>query len=647
MYYYEVYVGEVRYQNYTPLTYMSKELLEIGQVVSAPYGNKNINGFIYRKVSKPAFETKMIDFVVSDIPLADDILKLHQWFLEYYPYGSGPVTRLFTPSMLSIPKKPKDTASLQTPEATPSNIQLTEAQTKAIDTITSSTSHSLLLHGQTGSGKTLIYVESAKKCLEQNQSVIVLVPEISLIAQTVNVFEQHLGIDTVTLHSELTRKQHSLNWLRLLESDGPQIVIGTRSAIFAPVKNLGLIVIDESHEPSYKQDAVPRYNALRVAAKRASLAEQTRIVYGSATPSITEYFLAKLNKAPILVLDSLSDTAKSVNKQIIDLRDKKAFSKHPYLSDPLISAIQTRLLKGEQSLIFLNRRGTAKQIICNKCGWQSLCPHCDLPLTLHADIHTSRCHTCGYTEKPAYACPVCRNSDIIYQSLGTKALQELLKSLFPEASLMRFDTDNTVSEKLINNYSQVRDGKVDIIVGTQMLGKGLDLPKLSLVGVINADISLGMPDYSSTERNYQLIHQAIGRVGRGHLNGQVILQTFRPDDKLIKAALYQNWSELYSSELKERQRFSFPPFCFMLKITVSRKNSTTAENYLAKLKKSILKISPNIDISGPMPSFYEKSHGSYNWHLLVRSNNRKNLTNLMKKLPSGNQVYDIDPVNLL
>lgn len=641
MYFYEVYVGEIKHQNNDTLTYHSDADLEKGTIVRVPYGKKMTSGYISTETKKPKYKTRAIEEIISNSVLPAEMMDLRNWISSYYPYGGGSISRLFLPSGLNGPRLIEEKI-----EPHSSNLQATKEQKKIIDAIFNSNQRSHLLHGETGSGKTKIYLELTKKEIAKGKSVIILVPEITLISQIYEIFLKEFGNITKTLSSNLTKKEYRSNWLYLLESKIPTITIGTRSAVFSPVSNLGMIFVDEMHEPAYKQDSAPRYNALRVAARRSQISG-SKIVYGSATPLIAEYHLAKITNTPILEIFTKAKETKKVSKAIIDLKAKNRFSKHPYLSDDLLQAIEIRIKKKEQSLIFLNRRGTAKQIVCQDCGWQNICPKCDLPLTFHADSHKTRCHTCGFESTPPYSCQDCGNSNILYKSLGTKGLVEILKDYFPQANIMRFDTDNLKKEMLSSNFEDVKSGKVDILVGTQMLGKGLDLPKLSLVGLVNADMSLSMPDYSSVERNYQLIHQSIGRVGRGHVDGEVILQTFQPEDKLLKAALNQDWKYLYETEINERKKFTFPPYCFMLKVSTSRKTSDSAEKFINKLREEIIGISPNIEVSDSTPSFYEKSFGKYNWQIVIKSPDRTSLTKIINRLNPGDYTYDIDPLNLL
>lgn len=645
MYYYEVFAADAAYQKPEALTYAFPEKLTSGTVVLIPFGRKQVSGFVGRITGKPEFETKQITSVVPST-LPAKTLALHEWLPSYYPSGSGALTQLFVPSGLGVKSrdqaKPKTHKTKQLPP-------LTKQQATTLAVMEKTKQRSFLLHGETGSGKTRIYIERARKSLELRRSVLILTPEISLVPQLAGSFNEAFG-HTITLHSGLTKATRTKHWRQILSSTEPVIVIGTRSALFAPIKDIGLLVVDEMHEPAYKQEQAPRYQTLRVAAKTAHLHE-SEIIYGSATPPVVEYFIASETNTPLLRMTETARPAATVKRSLVDLRDTKLFSKHRYVSDQLVAALQERLDKGEQSLLFLNRRGTARLILCQVCGWHADCPRCDTPLTYHADNHHMRCHTCGYRAAPPYSCPTCGSDDIVYRSLGTKAIVEAVQNLFPHARIKRFDTDNLAGEQLSRHFEAVLKGEIDILIGTQMLGKGLDLPKLSLVGIINADTGLGMPDFSSVERSYQLLHQAIGRVGRGHPlasgGGEVIVQTFNPDSSLLQAAAEQDWQKFYEQELAERKAFVFPPYCYLLKISISRKSSAAAEQYANKLRRTIADMKLPVSINEAAPAFYGRSHGLHNWQAVIKAKDRRHLVNIVQNLPKGDYTADLDPTNLL
>ena len=328
------------------------------------------------------------------------------------------------------------------------------------------------------------------------------------------------------------------------------------------------------------------------------------------------------------------------------MRKPEYFSRNRLISDQMLKNVSSALSQGEQSLIFLNRRGTANVILCSSCGWQSLCPNCDLSLTYHGDTHEMRCHVCGLSTALPTSCPVCASTDILFKSVGTKAMVETLQKLFPTARIQRFDTDLKKADRLETQLSKITSGDADIIVGTQMISKGLDLPKLSVVGIINADSSLLIPDYTAAEQTFQLITQVVGRVGRGHRAGSVVIQTYDPDNETLDAAIHNKWSTFYATELAERKTYRFPPFVYLLKLRILRATSKSAELAAEKLSHTINERFPGITVDGPAPSFHPRERGKYSWQILIKASNRKSLIAIINNLPSG-WTYDIDPNNLL
>jgi primosomal protein N' (replication factor Y) len=297
--------------------------------------------------------------------------------------------------------------------------------------------------------------------------------------------------------------------------------------------------------------------------------------------------------------------------------------------------------------LYLNRRGTARMVMCENCGWQALCPHCDLPLVYHGDAHQLQCHTCGYKQAAPSVCPACGHPSVIFKSVGTKAIVDEISRAFPEARVQRFDTDNKKAERLEQHYPAIRAGEVDILVGTQLLAKGLDLPKLSTVGVVLADTSLSVPDFSASERTYQLLTQVVGRVGRGHRKGYAIIQSYHPEHPILAAALSGDWETFYHTELEERRKFLFPPFCYLLKLTCRRASTKAAEHSALKLKAQLLATHTHIRVDGPAPSSHAKLHNKYQWQLVVKATNRSALLAVISSLPKSGWTYDIDPNNLL
>jgi primosomal protein N' (replication factor Y) len=416
--------------------------------------------------------------------------------------------------------------------------------------------------------------------------------------------------------------------------------------LFSPIQKPGLIVLDEAHEGAYKQEQAPHYQTGRAAAYLAGLSRSS-LVLGSATPSISDYYLAEQKNKPIVTLQHLArpnDYAES-KITVVDRKDHSLFSRSPFLSLELIAAIETALARDEQSLLYLNRRGTARLILCENCGWQATCPHCDVPLTYHGDHHELRCHSCSYHTASPGSCPACKHPNILFKTAGTKAVVDEIERLFPNARVARFDTDNLKAERFEQHYDAVKRGDVDVLVGTQLLAKGLDLPRLSTLGVLLADTSLYMPDFSAEERTFQLISQVLGRIGRGHVAGRAVIQTYHPDHPVLVAALAGDYERFYRSELVSRQRFMFPPFCYLLKLTVRRASIKAAETAAGKLYDEIAG-HYKVLVEGPAPSFYERFQNKYQWQLVVKARDRSELLKIIAALPA-NWSYDIDPLDLL
>lgn len=667
MNYYLVWVRSIRYRGDTPLTYSSAQNLQPGQVVRVALQKEQVLGFVERAVNKPSFATKPIDYVYSLPPLPAQTIELARWLMAFYATTLGTATSQILPADVSV----KTAAALESVTISTSSTTLpllNDGQSAVVEKITKPDTY--LLHGRTGSGKTRVYVELAQHTLASGTSAMVLTPEISLTSQLASSFRAVFGERVIVLHSQLTPVQRQKAWLQILTATVPLVVVGPRSALFTPVAKLGLIIIDEAHEPAYKQEQAPYYHARSVASMLARLHEAT-LVIGSATPSIGDYFLAEQYQKPILRMTELATRADVVEKHpqsgeadgrdfsttsasdssqnvhVIDLKDRSLFTRSPRLSQALLEAIQASLNRGEQSLVYLNRRGTARIVLCENCGWQALCPHCDLPLVYHADNSTFRCHTCGFAQPIVTSCPECKHPSVVFKSFGTKAITDELAKLFPHARIQRFDTDNKKSESFQEHYDAVKAGEVDILVGTQLLAKGLDLPKLSTLGIVLADSSLSMPDFSARERTYQLLSQALGRIGRGHVAGTAIVQTYHPDSQLIRDAIDDNWDEFYQSELKERQTYHFPPFYYLLKLSTRRATYKSAEAAALKLKEQIESTIPGLEIDGPTPSFHEKLAGKYQTQLVLRTTQRSKLLEAIKLLPPSGWTYDIDPTNLL
>ncbi len=643
--YYTVLVGSQRYHGDEALTYSSEQPLKAGQLVRVPLGKLPVIGIVTGQTTKPRFATKPILQSWHNLVVPGTTLLLIRWLYSYYPAPLGSVVELFTPPVMPrVLDITPAVASLPKPDV--QNLpKLTAQQRHAVQDIVESPDQSILLHGDTGTGKTRLYLELAAKQVGQGRSVIITTPEIGLTEPLLHAFSQVFGERVLVTHSGMTPAQRRQQWTLVATADTPIVLIGPRSALFYPVHDVGLIVVDEAHDAAYKQDQAPNYQATRIAAKLRELHKAT-LILGTATPLISDYYAFSTKNLPVIRLtDAAVESTAKIKQIVVDSRERDNFSRSAYLSNHLLDSIGAALARKEQSLLFLNRRGSARVVLCQACGWRALCPRCDTALTFHADTHNMRCHGCDFKDTVPGACPKCGAAEILFKSIGTKALETEIAKHFPGTNVARFDGDTHKSESLAARFQDLQSGDIDIVIGTQAIAKGFDLPKLSVVGVVQADSSLSIPDYTATERTYQLLSQVSGRIGRGHRNGTLIVQTHNPESPTIVQALQKNYTEFYEQETKERQSYRFPPFVHLMTVTCSRSTSKAAEAACIKARQILLTL-PGIAIDGPTPRFIEKVNGKYAWHLIIRAKSRGRLTDAIKQLPAG-CIPNLDPTDLL
>lgn len=603
-------------------------------------------GIILHKVKKPQFDTKTILHVVESLPLPSPLLATAVWMSQYYATPLATVFQTLLPRGIGKTRRNRQLSS-HTPIRDRTHILLNKEQSAAVEIVGSMPPGAAILHGVTGSGKTQVYIELAKDTIAKGKSVIILVPEIALTPQLVDEFSHHFG-DVILTHSRQTEAERHLVWKTVLHNPKPSIIIGPRSALFIPALTIGLIVVDEAHEPSFKQEQSPRYSALRAASVLGSH-HQAKVVFGSATPLVSDYFLAKQAGRPIIHLTQQArpNTVKPA-LDLIDMTKRYNFKEHRFLSDSLLRSIRAALEVNKQTLIFHNRRGSASTTLCENCGWVALCPQCFIPITLHTDSHILHCHICNTTQKVPTYCPVCQAADIIHKGIGTKLIESELRKIFPNNKIVRFDADTESKANLEAHYKQLYDGTVDIIIGTQIIAKGLDLPHLRVVGVIQADTGLVLPDFSSSERTFQLLAQVIGRVGRSHHPTNVIVQSYQPMHPAVRDGLAQNYDHFYATTLAQRQKGMFPPFTYLLKLTCLYKTEATAIKNAQKFAQTLRKSAPPyIQILGPTPAFYEQQGDTFRWQLIVKSPKRSALLEIVNLLPASHWQFELDPVSLL
>jgi primosomal protein N' (replication factor Y) len=516
----------------------------------------------------------------------------------------------------------------------------------------------ILLHGVTGSGKTEIYLQGIQSTLARGKTAIVLVPEISLTPQTVERFKSRFADaqDTVAvLHSHLSEGERHDEWHKI-HAGRARIVVGARSAVFAPLENLGLIVVDEEHETSYKQEEAPRYHARDVAVVRAKM-EKCVVLLGTATPSLESYHNAVQQKYQLLNLTQRVDNCQMPLMRIVDLRlERRKEKAAAILSEKLRAAITARLEKHEQTILFLNRRGFSTSLLCSNCGEARDCPNCSVALTFHRGAARLTCHLCGHTATVPKKCPACSQDTLIYAGFGTEKVEANVTQIFPTAIVRRMDADSMSRKDAYRDTLQAfRSGKIDILVGTQMIAKGLHFPNVTLVGIINADLALHMPDFRAGERTFQLLTQVAGRAGRGETPGEVFVQTYTPFSPSIQFARHHDFAGYFEQELEFRERCDFPPFKHAVLITVRSehegRSKLSAETLVRRLKENL---GAEFIVGDATPAPLEKLQGQFRFHILMRGEAIMRLSRLVRetldKLPLPEDVLasvDVDPYQLL
>lgn len=517
-----------------------------------------------------------------------------------------------------------------------------------------------LLHGVTGSGKTEIYLRAIEEVIRQGKEALVLVPEISLTPQTIERFRGRCG-NVAVMHSHLTDSERGAHWRRIAAGQ-VQVVVGARSAVFAPCRNLGLVVIDEEHESTFKQESVPRYHARDVAVMRAKL-ENIPILLGSATPSLESWANAERGQYTLLQLPNRVENRPLPEVVLVDLRyERRSGGKFSAISPTLERAMREALNAGGQVMLLLNRRGFSTHVHCPACGYVAVCPNCDLSLTFHRQRSSLMCHYCGHEQPPYRECPGCHQPSILYQGLGTEKLQAEIVEKFPDKVVQRMDSD-TMSrpgshQRVLDAF---REGAIHILMGTQMIAKGLDFPNVTLVGVVNADVGLHLPDFRAAERTFQLMAQVAGRAGRGEQGGKVLIQTFTPDHPSINLAATHDYLKFAELELAHRKEHQYPPYQRLARLIVRSQNENAAMTFadtLAGAFREALKKperqSPGVRLLGPAEAPVYRLNGYYRYHFQLQSASPRLLHEVLREVlsvarPPSSVEYqvDVDPFNML
>lgn len=641
-----------------------------GSRVLVPFRNKKVVGIVVRLSDKTDLETvKKVQNCLDSYPvLTPELLPMLEWVSDYYRCSLGEAIHAALPCLGKGKKHPLDKIpDLDELEAKygymePEHKDPTPEQKNALEILKQKIDKGKfnvsLLYGVTGSGKTEIYLQAIARTLAQKKNALILVPEIALTYQLIKRFKERFGDKVAVLHSGLLGSHRMKDWRRVRMGEA-RVVVGVRSAVFAPVQRLGLVVVDEEHEMTFKQDNTPRYHARDVAIMRAKL-NNASVILGSATPSLESYYNAVTGKYQMIELTQRIDNRKMPQCEIIDMRQEwDNQDGNQIISSPLHYEIRKRLDLKQQVILFLNRRGFSTILLCRGCGKTIFCNRCAVPLTYHKVTGKVHCHYCGLRKNPPTKCPVCGQELVKYLGLGTQQVEDEVIKLFPDAKVARLDLDITRKrgeyEKILDGFVS---GETDILLGTQMIAKGMDIPNVTLVGVINADMLLSLPDFRSSERAYSLLTQVAGRAGRGTTPGKVIIQTYNPSHYALNAVVRNERHSFYEREIKFRKKLSFPPFKRMLLILFQHKiqaQSLSIAEHFAYLSREIVKgmEGPEVDILGPAAAPLHKLKNYYRYHVLMKSTHPGKMRDIyqqvMQDLPkqtrlSGTIIHlDMDP----
>ena len=640
MNYYDVLVA-TKQRTTNSFTYASPEEIAPYQVVVVPFRNNLFKGLVLAKSSKYISAKTITKVTPRSLPVA--LVKAGLSLAGLSGMSMSGLAQLLlgnAPADDRVEKEMAQPKQVKTRELPP----LTPCQARVLGEIRDS-SKPQLLFGITGSGKTRVYIELAKQKLMQSKSVLILSPEIGLSQQSLKVLQQSLPHRIHSLHSRMTTKERRDTWWQINNSTKPVVVVGPRSALFLPIHDLGLIVMDEFHDDSYKQSSEPRYHSLHMSSCLAK-AHKATLLCGSATPNVSDYYYFEKAGYPIHVLDKKA-MPRATKPQIVVIDQTKETQKKSMglLSQTAQEHIKAALAQQNQALVFYNRRGTSRLAQCTACGWTDICQRCDANMVLHQDESSSICHCCNKRSSPKSTCPAC--SEVVsYTMPGIQQLAQELSSAFSEARILRFDSDSKRQESLAELSSSLATKRKTIILGTQIIAKGLDLPLLQTVVVVRAEQSLGSPDYRAEEKYFQQITQLIGRVGRGHLeNTSVIIQTFRPSYRVLSCAVKEDWLSFYQQELMQRRKLGFPPFKYIAGIRIKRKTRKGCIGASEKLADTIRASFSDLEVLGPAPALIEKQHNNYTWLIHVFSKSRPRLIELANKI-SKTEYIDVDPVQL-
>ncbi len=645
-------------QNFTYIVADSQNV-DCGDLVEVPFGRALIKGVCVAKPTeqkqKFKYQLKEIHFVFpQEYRLPQKLVKLAIWMSSYYICPLGETLQcLSSPAPL---KKPSIVEEVET-KALSKGFTLKKMQKKAFDQINDTdVTKPILLHGITGSGKTEVYLKFIEHYLKMGQSCLYLVPEITLTRETLRKLTQRFE-NVLTFHSGMTAKQRRETWLAC-RSDKPVLVIGARSSLFSPVQKLGCIIIDEEHDSSFKQDSNPRYHGRDLALVRAR-DEKARIIMGSATPSLESYTNAKSGKYELVEMLERISPHPLPKVHVVDINEEKMELKRKgtiHFSRQLIQKTNGLKTKKRQAVFLLNRRGFSTLAVCSACGEKVNCEHCSIPLTFYKKKHILRCHHCDYEKSPPSQCSTCKNTQILFRGTGTEKIHDMLEQFFPNHKIIRVDGSNDSGKDIQEKVADFMKGEGDILLGTQIIAKGLDSPNIQLSVAINADLGLNLPDFRSAERDFQMLTQLAGRTGRGETAGECIFQSSAPEHYAIRHAVQQNYKAFFTEEVEYRKHMAYPPFRRIARFVFTATDDKHLRAILIpkikelRAKAKLLKI----EILGPAPAAIERIKNRYRWQMLLKSTHAKHLTEflnyaagLFDKMKKVDTILDRDPQNMM
>lgn len=632
----------------------------VGRRVLAPFGKRERIGYIVESLTKSGAKTlKAVKEIIDEEPLISmNLMELAKWISKYYVCSLGQALEAilhysFKPVRVRERNK-KEEGKVFSPF-------IPFPQQKRVlkpiqDNIKERRFAVFLVHGVTDSGKTEVYLQAIAQAQEMGRQSIFLVPEISLTPQFFSIFEERFGFSRIGLwHSRLSQGERYRTW-QFAYQGKIDIVIGARSAIFAPFPNLGLIIVDEEHDTSYKQEKRPMYHTRELAERRAEI-ERATLVLGSATPSLEAYYGAISGVRPytLLTLPERIYEKSLPSIHIVDMREElKEKGSHGIISLRLYEAIVERLRKQEQIILFLNRRGYSTFILCRECGFALKCPNCNVSMVYHFDEKKVKCHYCNHSVEPPRFCPRCGSKKIRYFGTGTEKVEQVIKKMFPQAKVMRMDIDTMkykrAAEKIFNAFRQKR---ADILVGTQLVAKGWDFPGVTLVGIISADTALNLPDFRSAERTFSLVTQVAGRSGRGPEGGEVIVQTYNPEHYSIRMALEHDYQSFYEKEIEFRRELSYPPFGNLVIILIKGKDEKNVIGASEKISSLLEREVNQATILGPAPAVLNKIAGNYRWQIIIKTMDMESIGEFFQRHFLGFEWrgvkvnVDVDPLSML